>query len=74
MTVRLYEASVKSEERVERAEIVRSRLVEFRNHSRVERRPLVVSSFREEAVALGRRKRIGDIRIIESVLRSRSTM
>ena len=76
MTVRLYEASVKSEERVERAEIVRSRLVEFRNHSRVERRPLVVSYFREGAVAvaLGRRKRIGDIRIIKSILRTRSTM
>ena len=54
MTVRLYDASVKSDERVERAEIVRSRLVEFRNHSRVERRPLVVSYFREGAVALER--------------------
>ena len=40
---------MKSEERVERAEMVRSRLVEFRNHSRVERIPLVVSCFREEA-------------------------
>jgi len=39
---------VKSEERVERAEMVRSRFVEFRNHSRVERIPLVVSSFLPE--------------------------
>ena len=42
---------MKSEERVERAAIVRSRLVEFRNHSRVERSPLSVRrSCRENAV------------------------